>query len=143
MKYQYGLLVLGWLLLTATASACACGGAELGGEAYRWSLEARLQWLWQGWAVTAAVFAFYLLLSLVQFSSRRVIANCAVLALLNVLLALSVFDSGADVVWGVYRPEHALLLQLLLCGLPIVHALYQLWRYLRFGSKRPVSDAQT
>ena len=93
--------------------------------------------------MTAALFEFYLLLSLVQFSSRRVIAYCAVLALLNVLLALSVFDSGADVVWGVYRPEHALLLQLLLCGLPLVHALYQLWRYLRSGSTRPVSDAQT
>ncbi|UOO90710.1 hypothetical protein LVJ82_07010 [Vitreoscilla massiliensis] len=142
MKYQYGLLALGWLLLTGSAAACGCGGAELAGEAYRWSADVRLEWLWHGWAMTAAVFAFYLLLSLAKFSSRRFIAYCALAAMLNVALSLSVFDSGADVVWEVYRTEHALLLHMLLCGLPIVHALYQWWHYLRAATERPVNDTQ-
>ena len=123
MKYAIGLILL---VLSVAAQACGCGGAGLAEETYRWSREVRLEMLWWGVGVTLAVFGLYLILSLVGFSKWLFIAYCAVLALLNVVLSVWLFDSGGDVLLGMYRAEHAMLVQIALALLPVLHAGYQI-----------------
>ena len=134
MKYAIGLALL---VLSVAAQA---GGAGLAEETYRWSREVRLEMLWWGVGVTLAVFGFYLFLSLVGFSKRLLIAYCAVLALLNVVLSVWLFDSGSDVLLGMYRAEHAMLVQIVLAFLPVLHAGYQMVRFVqKQAHKRPVN----
>ena len=137
MKYAIGLILLA---LSVAAQACGCSGAGLAEETYRWSREVRLEMLWWGVGVTLAVFGFYLLLSLVGFSKWLLIAYCAVLALLNVVLSVWLFDSGSDVLLGMYRAEHAMLVQIVLAFLPVLHAGYQMVRFVQKQAyKRPVN----
>ena len=137
MKYAIGLALL---VLSVAAQACGCGGAGLAEETYRWSREVRLEVLWWGVGVTLAVFGFYLILSLFGFSKWLLIAFCAVLALLNVVVSVWLFDSGSDALLGVYRAEDAMLVQIVLALLPVLHAGYQIVRYLQKQvHKRPVN----
>ena len=137
MKYAIGLALL---VLSVAAQACGCGGAGLAEETYRWSREVRLEVLWWGVGVTLAVFGFYLILSLFGFSKWLLIAFCAVLALLNVVVSVWLFDSGSDALLGVYRAEDAMLVQIVLALLPVLHAGYQMVRYLQKQvHKRPVN----
>ena len=137
MKYAIGLILLA---LSVAAQACGCGGVGLAEETYRWSREVRLEMLWWGVGVTLAVFGTYLLLSLVGFPKWLFIAYCAVLALLNVVLSVWLFDSGSDVLLGMYRAEHAMLMQILLALLPVLHAGYQMVRFVQKQTyKRPVN----
>ena len=137
MKYAIGLALL---VLSVAAQACGCGGAGLAEETYRWSREVRLEVLWWGVGVTLAVFGFYLILSLFGFSKWLLIAFCAVLALLNVVVSVWLFDSGSDALLGVYRAEDAMLMQIVLALLPVLHAGYQMVRYLQKQvHKRPVN----
>ena len=137
MKYAIGLALL---VLSVAAQACGCGGAGLAEETYRWSREVRLEMLWWGVGVTLAVFGSYLILSLVGFSKRLFIAYCTVLALLNVVLSVWLFDSGRDALLGVYRAEHAMLMQIGLALLPVLHAGYQMVRFVQKQTqKRPVN----
>ena len=137
MKYAIGLALL---VLSVAAQACGWGGAEVAEVTYRGSREVRLEMLWWGVGVTLAVFGFYLFLSLVGFSKRLLIAYCAVLALLNVVLSVWLFDSGSDVLLGMYRAEHAMLVQIVLAFLPVLHAGYQMVRFVqKQAHKRPVN----
>ena len=137
MKYAIGLVLL---VLSVAAQACGCGGAGLAEETYRWSREVRLEMLWWGVGVTLAVFGFYLILSLIGFSKRLFIAYCAVLALLNVVLSVWLFDSGRDALFGMYRAEHAMLMQIGLALLPVLHVGYQMVRFIQKQTqKRPVN----
>ena len=137
MKYAIRLALL---VLSVAAQACGCGGAGLAEETYRWSREVRLEVLWWGVGVTLAVFGFYLILSLFGFSKWLLIAFCAVLALLNVVVSVWLFDSGSDALLGVYRAEDAMLVQIVLALLPVLHAGYQMVRYLQKQvHKRPVN----
>ena len=137
MKYAIGLILL---VLSVAAQACGCGGAGLAEETYRWSREVRLEMLWWGVGMTLAVFGLYLILSLVGFSKWLFIAYCAVLALLNVVLSVWLFDSGGDALLGVYRAEHAMLVQIVLALLPVLHAGYQMLRFVQQAThKRPVN----
>ena len=137
MKFAIGLALL---VLSVAAQACGCGGAGLAEETYRWSREVRLEVLWWGVGVTLAVFGFYLILSLFGFSKWLLIAFCAVLALLNVVVSVWLFDSGSDALLGVYRAEDAMLVQIVLALLPVLHAGYQMVRYLQKQvHKRPVN----
>ena len=137
MKYAIGWALM---ILSVAAQACGCGGAGLAEETYRWSREVRLEMLWLGVGVTLAVFGFYLILSLVGFSKWLFIAYCAVLALLNAVLSVWLFDSGSDVLLGVYRAEHAMLAQIVLALLPVLHAGYQVVRFVQQPThKRPVN----
>ena len=137
MKYAIGLALL---VLSVAAQACGCGGAGLAEETYRWSREVRLEVLWWGVGVTLAVFGFYLILSLFGFSKWLLIAFCAVLALLIVVVSVWLFDSGSDALLGVYRAEDAMLVQIVLALLPVLHAGYQMVRYLQKQvHKRPVN----
>ena len=137
MKYAIGLALL---VLSVAAQACGCGGAGLAEETYRWSREVRLEVLWWGVGVTLAVFGFYLILSLFGFSKWLLIAFCAVLAMLNVVVSVWLFDSGSDALLGVYRAEDAMLVQIVLALLPVLHAGYQMVRYLQKQvHKRPVN----
>ena len=137
MKYAIGLALL---VLSVAAQACGCGGAGLAEETYRWSREVRLEVLWWGVGVTLAVFGFYLILSLFGFSKWLLIAFCAVLALLNVVVSVWLFVSGSDALLGVYRAEDAMLVQIVLALLPVLHAGYQMVRYLQKQvHKRPVN----
>ena len=96
--------------------------------------------LWSGVGVTLAVFGLYLVLSLIGFSKSLFIAYCAVLALLNVVLSVWLFDSGSDVLLGMYRAEHAMLVQIVLALLPVLHAGYQMVRFVqKQAHKRPVN----
>ena len=140
MKQAVKLCVLVCLCLPLAAQACGCGGAGLAEETYRWSREVRLEMLWSGGGVTLAVFGLYLVLSLIGFSKWLFIAYCAVLALLNVVLSVWLFDSGGDVLLGMYRAEDAMLVQIGLALLPVLHAGYQMVRYLqKQAHKRPVN----
>ena len=140
MKQAVKLCVLVCLCLPLAAQACGCGGAGLAEETYRWSREVRLEVLWWGVGVTLAVFGFYLILSLFGFSKWLLIAFCAVLALLNVVVSVWLFDSGSDALLGVYRAEDAMLVQIVLALLPVLHAGYQMVRYLqKQAHKRPVN----
>ena len=140
MKQAVKLCVLVCLCLPLAAQACGCGGAGLAEETYRWSREVRLEVLWWGVGVTLAVFGFYLILSLFGFSKWLLIAFCAVLALLNVVVSVWLFDSGSDALLGVYRAEDAMLVQIVLALLPVLHAGYQMVRYLQKQvHKRPVN----
>ena len=137
MKYAIGLALL---VLSVAAQACGCGGAGLAEETYRWSREVRVEVLWWGVGVTLAVCGFYLILSLFGFSKWLLIAFCAVLALLNVVVSVWLFDSGSDALLGVYRAEDAMLVQIVLALLPVLHAGYQMVRYLQKQvHKRPVN----
>ena len=137
MKYVIGLVLL---ISSVAAQACGCGGAGLAEETYRWSREVRLEMLWWGVGVTFAVFGSYLILSLVGFSKRLFIAYCVVLALLNVVLSVWLFDSGGDALLGMYRAEHAMLVQVFLVLLPVLHAGYQMVRFIQKQAyKRPVN----
>ena len=137
MKYAIGLVLL---VLSVAAQACGCGGAGLAEETYRWSREVRLEMLWSGVGVTLAVFGLYLILSLVGFSKWLFIAYCAVLALLNVVLSVWLFDSGGDALLGMYRAGHAMLVQIALALLPVLHAGYQMVRFAqKQAHKRPVN----
>ena len=137
MKYAIGLALL---VLSVAAQACGCGGAGLAEETYRWSREVRLEVLWWGVGVTLAVFGFYLILSLFGFSKWLFIGYCAVLALLNVVLSVWLFDSGGDALLGMYRAEHALLVQIVLAFLPVLHAGYQMVSFVqKQAHKRPVN----
>ena len=140
MKQAVKLCVLVCLCLPLAAQACGCGGAGLAEETYRWSREVRLEMLWSGVGVTLAVFGLYLVLSLIGFSKSLFIAYCAVLALLNVVLSVWLFDSGSDVLLGMYRAEHAMLVQIVLALLPVLHAGYQMVRFVqKQAHKRPVN----
>ena len=140
MKQAVKLCVLVCLCLPLAAQACGCGGAGLAEETYRWSREVRLEMLWSGVGVTLAVFGLYLVLSLIGFSKSLFIAYCAVLALLNVVLSVWLFDSGGDALLGMYRAEHALLVQIVLAFLPVLHAGYQMVRFVqKQAHKRPVN----
>ena len=140
MKQAVKLCVLVCLCLPLAAQACGCGGAGLAEETYRWSREVRLEMLWSGVGVTLVVFGFYLVLSLMGFSKPLFIAYCAVLALLNVVLSVWLFDSGGDVLLGMYRAEHAMLVQIVLALLPVLHAGYQMVRFVqKQAHKRPVN----
>ena len=140
MKQAVKLCVLVCLCLPLAAQACGCGGAGLAEETYRWSREVRLEMLWSGVGVTLAVFGLYLVLSLIGFSKSLFIAYCAVLALLNVVLSVWLFDSGGDVLLGMYRAEHAMLVQIVLALLPVLHAGYQMVRFVqKQAHKRPVN----
>ena len=140
MKQAVKLCDLVCLCLPLAAQACGCGGAGLAEETYRWSREVRLEMLWSGVGVTLAVFGLYLVLSLIGFSKSLFIAYCAVLALLNVVLSVWLFDSGSDVLLGMYRAEHAMLVQIVLALLPVLHAGYQMVRFVqKQAHKRPVN----
>ena len=137
MKYAMGLILL---VLSVAVQACGCGGAGLAEETYRWSREVRLEMLWWGVGMTLAVFGLYLILSLVGFSKWLFIAYCAVLALLNVVLSVWLFDSGSDALLGMYRAEHAMLVQVFLALLPVLHAGYHMVRFIQKQAyKRPVN----
>lgn len=113
------------LMLPMSSQACGCGGAGI--SEYKWSPQERLEHLCVGVVMTLAVFGGYAFMHwLAKFSSKRVIAWTACLALLNVVLTVGLFDSGADLLFGIYRIENAMLLQITLALLPVLHGLYQL-----------------
>ena len=56
------------------------------------------------------------------------------------VLSVWLFDSGGDALLGVYRAEHAMLVQIVLALLPVLHAGYQMLRFVQQAThKRPVN----